>query len=208
MAKGRIRQALGRRIRWLNNLALGALIPLWVLSHWQGLGFAWQSSRDQSLQYPTPVWRLHSTAGCVVLTRDQSRSLDPPLLQELRLGRRLSFGAIRGWVHMSERYFYTSLCGFGYLMAARQPTFHDDHEDPTSRAEVFDRTKPTAYVAIKAPYWFLVAVTAATPLRAWMHQIRGRNRSRVGLCPACGYDVRATPDRCPECGHTPSPSAR
>jgi hypothetical protein len=54
------------------------------------------------------------------------------------------------------------------------------------------------------PFWFLVMATAAPPV-AWIrHRLRsrvhGRRRSELGLCASCGYDMRATPQRCPECG--------
>ena len=50
------------------------------------------------------------------------------------------------------------------------------------------------------PFWLPVLLAALPP--AWYSgaTIRRRRRGRAGLCAACGYDLRATPDRCPECG--------
>ena len=60
------------------------------------------------------------------------------------------------------------------------------------------------YVAIALPYW-LPALITGTPwvVLGWRHwRSRAARRIAAGWCPACGYDVRATPDRCPECGAT------
>jgi hypothetical protein len=55
---------------------------------------------------------------------------------------------------------------------------------------------------LACPYWFIVLATAILPvarLAGWRRRAR-RLRMRPGFCRQCGYDCRATPDRCPECG--------
>jgi len=60
----------------------------------------------------------------------------------------------------------------------------------------------TVYCMIQTPLAFVL--TGPLPLAlAWGRRRLDRRRQRRianGLCIRCGYDLRATPDRCPECG--------
>jgi hypothetical protein len=50
------------------------------------------------------------------------------------------------------------------------------------------------------PHWFLALLFAVLPALHLRALIRSRRLHRAGYCPRCGYDLRATPERCPECG--------
>ncbi len=62
------------------------------------------------------------------------------------------------------------------------------------------------YRIVGIPYWFLAASTALAPVLGGVRAWRLRRRLRQGLCQACGYDLRATPDRCPERGTVVNPA--
>jgi hypothetical protein len=57
---------------------------------------------------------------------------------------------------------------------------------------------PTTYL-VSVPHWFVCLLTAI-PVLMWIRRRQLCRRRSTGHCPCCGYDLRATPDRCPECG--------
>jgi hypothetical protein len=97
--------------------------------------------------------------------------------------------------------------------ASLPPTVRDgfDHERvDASRVRVMKETlvwrigfgfnrQPGGWV-LQLPLWLFAIVFLAGPAYVFSLRMRTRRRARAGRCAACGYDLRASPERCPECG--------
>ncbi len=81
------------------------------------------------------------------------------------------------------------------------------HEPGNRGALQFDRTAGFAFYRrrdefiVSVPYWALCLLLGSLIALRLVHRRAG---TPTGLCPGCGYDLRATPDRCPECGAVPT----
>jgi hypothetical protein len=87
--------------------------------------------------------------------------------------------------------------GFAYQTSSTLEFKAKWHYAPNTPSPV---SHPTDSWALVIPMWPIVVpavIIEAEIIRRWL--LRYWRKSN-GLCPKCGFDLRATPDRCPECG--------
>jgi hypothetical protein len=76
-------------------------------------------------------------------------------------------------------------------------------KQPYIRYGEFESNLPGRTYIVVVADWPLAVFAAILPI-LWFFKRRKTSRlMRIGRCLRCGYDLRATPGRCPECGRAP-----
>jgi hypothetical protein len=87
--------------------------------------------------------------------------------------------------------------GFGY-----------DHDTYFERNATPSMIAMGRYMSVGIPFWAAAAVWLMPVPFAFLiwRRVVANGRIKRGLCIVCGYDLRATPNQCPECGAAPKPT--
>jgi hypothetical protein len=189
------RRKLALLLTSLSTLLLIAILILWVRSYRHHDQFTASSpralGRELARNYLLRTTVIRSSAGGIGLfawTSIQSEAAWAPL------------DYVRWvWEDMQVRpdYPWTASLFWGPGTRARRLGVGFEHHTYRVLA-----TPPlTTYrTVIVLPYWALCLPWAIAPAASLFRLLRARRRLAHDRCPTCAYDLRATTDRCPECG--------
>jgi hypothetical protein len=186
-------------------VALSSILLLATVTMWVRAQFARQRlTYDRMVEAGDHLGKRSITAetyrGSLLLAVDVDRvsPVEPNGLENVRRGFQKENG--NSWssalpaslTHVRWRWFDANVhWGFAWL--------HEETDyfvDFAGSTRMLPGHKNSRLLAL--PWWFLTLLFAIAPSRALRRAFRTRHPA--GHCPKCGYDLRATPDRCPECG--------
>jgi hypothetical protein len=215
-SRKRIRRFAFQTMVFLSMLLFLAAAQLWLRSRWLEDDFMWSCHNRE--------WEIDSSSGRICVQR--TSYTDPDYHSDFHEFSDFAWDTpnkIPRWIGFeSEDEFgsVTSPLGSGRGSTPRRridfdvvlPPSQDTAPDflldaapitsgPTTSTTPYDHVHRLYF-----PYLLLCLLTAVFPAlglwRAWRRRLACR-RFAKGLCWNCGYDLRATPDRCPECGTVP-----
>jgi hypothetical protein len=199
--------------RWLFNgiasislLLFVAMVALWVRGSWIGDTFNFERTTVEGKDGSKAL------RGCQGYVVGSGIWIDC-VIERIPPNREVKPGAF--WRHdyvLPGSYLYASDVLRGLrspqLTITRRSLVHLSRfgvEWTTLKWAVPGQTAAT-HLTVAVPLWFLSVLFLMFPL-AWDIGHRRRHRAlgcwHEGRCQVCGYDLRATPDRCPECGKIP-----
>jgi hypothetical protein len=166
--------------RWLFNIALGMSLVLCVATCaiWVRSVFIW----------------------------DQCTDVDGAGIVQSSVSLRGRFIFYRHWQIKPQK-------AWGYRNSGRFPERPMIEDKPGTLGFVWEdvlyvggfRQSSSRRLLIAVPYWAIALSTAVLPTVCARRLWRRRIHRGAGLCPVCGYDLRASPKRCPECGRVIAP---
>lgn len=124
-----------------------------------------------------------------------------------------------GWQYRRADTYQTFVSSSAHTREALGFIIDSEHdEQELSLGEVRRGNPPTPNATlgrsdqthIAVPDWAMMLLAGALPgwqITRSIKQHRRRHRLRAGCCPSCGYDLRESPMRCPECGRTAESAA-
>jgi hypothetical protein len=184
--------------RILLNVVTLASLALCVVTV---LAWARSGMRPPALLRPLGPWHLGVESNRLVIVTVGRSEGDPGQSLEIRAVPEVDSGGRRGIA-------WEVTIVFGYGERRQGPSrFHtmEGHGGACREGERGGPTPPTfTYSGRSIGIGWIVTVLGVAPALRLGGRLR-RSRRVAGRCPACGYDLRATPDRCPECGAIPTP---
>jgi hypothetical protein len=169
---------IGRYI--LNGLTILSLVlcvataAFWVRSHWRGDQFG--------LGFPNQMYfEIQSGNGDLVLSEGRDNFSNGFLVF------RASWKMGPFWVNRVPMDGELRFWGFSY-----------------AEGVWLMQGRPTMIRWLTIPSWGALTLFTLLPSFRLYRSLRRQRAAKVGRCRKCGYDLRATPDRCPECGMIPA----